>query len=49
MGSFTIGTVAAAAASLIFMALLASGNAVSSKYFLTLVEAFAIKVLLGIL
>lgn len=43
MGSFAIGTVAATAASLIFMALLASGNAALGKYFLKLVEAFAIK------
>lgn len=38
MGSFAIGT----ATSLIFMALLASGNAALGKYFLKL-EAFAIK------
>lgn len=43
MGSFAIGTAAATAASLIFMALLASGDAALGKYFLKLVEAFAIK------
>lgn len=43
MGSFTIGTVATTAASLIFIALLADGNAALGKYFLKLVEAFAIK------
>lgn len=42
MGSFAIGTVAATAASLIFTALLASGNAALGKYFLKLIEAFAI-------
>lgn len=41
MGSFAIGTVAAT--SLIFMALLASGSAALGKYFLKLVEAFAIE------
>lgn len=43
MGSFAIGTAAATAASVIFMALLASGDAALGKYFLKLLVAFAIK------
>lgn len=50
MGSFAIGTaVAATAASLIFTALLASGDAALGKYFLKLVEALSRhQVLVGI-